>query len=893
MCNRMARFIFLVSCVLAFSSLSFAQTQDDLFNGDILHEIRIYIDPADWATFHATNFTCLDQDFRALEGEVISPLPRVECHFPIEFHWKFQGRDITGPQVSISSHGKGSRSNIKPSFTIDFARYESRNTFLGLRKIVLRANTQDASMMHERLAMTFFRRLGMPASREVHTRVFINDEYAGVYTITEAVDPVFVQSNFGESDGFLYSYEYAFPWVFNYLGPNSSKYSPLPFNPENNLLYREPAPLEAMVRAINDTPDAQFQAGVSQYVDLKAFLTEIAAENFVADQDSLLGDYLLNNFFLYRFMGKTVHTFIPWDKSNAFFGMDWPIFRNTQLNILSRRALAVPELMTFYRSVLARAVDTAGGPGGWLEQEIRKEYQQIQQAVYADNLKLCDHGASGNLRPCSNGEFEAEVAYLIAFARRRAIDVRNELTGGISQTDFAVTSQGGYTSTATASGSALKIGYARIQTNGGAATPSGLAIFSVRNGNMVVSETSVPASPLIQSGRIYAEVNGSVNTGLAIANPNAQAATVSFFFTDNTGRDFGQGSLTIPANGQIAQFLNGAPFNSGTLASGTFTFTSSVPVAAVALRGLTNERSDFLLTTLPVAPTTPQTGSLVFPHLADGGGWSTQVILLNPTDQTLSGSVQFVSQGVGSTVAGPLVVTTSEAGSDSAFNYSIPAHSAFRLRTTGGTSDVRSGSVRVVPTAGGSPSGVSILSFRNAGVTVSEAGVPAVGPAPVFRLYAEIGSSVQTGIAVSNSTPDTPAAVTLELINLDGSSTGFIGTLSVPPSGQTALFLNQVTGFAALPATFQGLLRISGSAGIAVVGLRGRYNERGDFLITTTPAVAENGPVPTTELVFPHIVEGGGYTTQFILFSGKPGQTASGTLRFLSQTGQPLMLSIR
>src|SRR5207237_7238456 len=133
----------------------------EFFNGDVIQEIRIYIDPADYETFHVTNFICQTQDLEALAGQVISPLPRVECHFPIEFHWIFNGRDITGPQVDISSHGKGSRSNIKPSFKIEFSRYESRNTFLGLRDLVLRADTQDASLMHESVAMTFFRCLGI------------------------------------------------------------------------------------------------------------------------------------------------------------------------------------------------------------------------------------------------------------------------------------------------------------------------------------------------------------------------------------------------------------------------------------------------------------------------------------------------------------------------------------------------------------------------------------------------------------------------------------------------------------------------------------------------------------------------------------------------------------
>jgi spore coat protein CotH len=171
--------------ILICSSHLFAQTQDDLFNGDVLHEIRLYIAPQDLDTFKQTNFECQDQELESLAGEIISPLPRVICWFSVEFHWKFNGQDITLPEVAIESHGKGSRSNIKPSFKIDFSRYESKLNFLGLTYLVLRANTQDPSQMHERVSMTFFRRLGIPAPREVHTRLFINDQYAGVYTIVE------------------------------------------------------------------------------------------------------------------------------------------------------------------------------------------------------------------------------------------------------------------------------------------------------------------------------------------------------------------------------------------------------------------------------------------------------------------------------------------------------------------------------------------------------------------------------------------------------------------------------------------------------------------------------------------------------------------------------------
>ena len=63
-------------------------------------------------------------------------------------------------------------------------------------------------------------------------------------------------------------------------------------------------------------------------------------------------------------------------------------------------------------------------------------------------------------------------------------------------------------------------------------------------------------------------------------------------------------------------------------------------------------------------------------------------------------------------------------------------------------------------------------------------------------------------------------------------------------------------------------------------------------VLATTPPVAEGNP-PSQELFFPHFADSGGYTTQFILFNGIVGRSVNGTLRFFSQSGQPLGLQLR
>jgi hypothetical protein len=93
-----------------------------------------------------------------------------------------------------------------------------------------------------------------------------------------------------------------------------------------------------------------------------------------------------------------------------------------------------------------------------------------------------------------------------------------------------------------------------------------------------------------------------------------------------------------------------------------------------------------------------------------------------------------------------------------------------------------------------------------------------------------------------------------------------------------------------IPDSFEGVVRIqtTSGAGIAVIGLRGEYNARNDFLITTSMPVNEATAASSSVTMFPHLAVGDGYETEFVLFSGSTGQTSAGQLDFFSQSGAPL-----
>jgi len=391
----------------------------------------------------------------------------------------------------------------------------------------------------------------------------------------------------------------------------------------------------------------------------------------------------------------------------------------------------------------------------------------------------------------------------------------------------------------------------------GGRSRAGLSLIALRQNNTLISEAGIPASVSAFRGRVDAEFSPTVRTGFAVANPNDTEATVSFFFTDQDGIDSGWGSFTLAPHGQMSKFLDENPFNSRNSA-GTFSFSSDIPVSGIALRGLVNERSEFLVTTLPIAnPDESSPATISFPHMADGGGWTTQFALVNPTEGTISGKVTYADQ--------------SGAPGES-FNYTIPARSSRRFKTQGSDAGARIGSAQVTPNgSGATPVGIAIFSYKKDGITVSEAGVPSLPAGKGFQLFVESSQDglIRSGIAVRNAS-SSAASVTLSLYGLDGSYTGLSGSVDLPAAGQRAFFLDELEGFKSLPRPFQGFVRIgSRDAEIAVAGLRGRTNERGDFLVTTTPPVSDETPL-VDKLVFPHVVHGEGYTTQFVVYGMGP-----------------------
>jgi hypothetical protein len=146
---------------------------------------------------------------------------------------------------------------------------------------------------------------------------------------------------------------------------------------------------------------------VEEYVDLQQFMTHVAIEVFLAENDGILGAEGMNNFYLYR-SGDKRHRFLPWDKDNSFLVVDYSIFQRADENVLFRRAFAFADLRELYFQVLESAARSAA-EDGWLEAEVERLAEQITATVEQDTRK-----------PFSTDAYFESVEFLKQFARQRS-----------------------------------------------------------------------------------------------------------------------------------------------------------------------------------------------------------------------------------------------------------------------------------------------------------------------------------------------------------------------------------------------------------------------------------------------------------------------------------------
>jgi spore coat protein CotH len=376
------------------AGLARGQSASDMF-AESMQRVDLFIHSADWSK--------LKQNFQTNE------------YYLADFRWN----GISHTNAGIRSRGLGSRSGVKPGLRVDFDRYTTGGEFLGLKSIILDNLTQDQSGIHETVSMKLLARMGVPAPRETHTRLYVNDEYVGLYALVESIDKNLLARVFGtigedtQNDGYLFEYNYLDDWRFTYPGADFEWYKAR-FDAkthENKSDADKYGPIETLVRLTNETPAASLPAAIGSLLDINAFIRFVAVQNFLAENDGFLGNWGVNNFYLYRLENRTEHVLIAWDDDNTFQGSDFAADERHTTNVLMRKLMEIPDYRALYYQILRETAESAGQDVNgisWLESEIRRQLDMIDAEMRSDPVK-----------PYTNDNFDNEANRMKQFASQR------------------------------------------------------------------------------------------------------------------------------------------------------------------------------------------------------------------------------------------------------------------------------------------------------------------------------------------------------------------------------------------------------------------------------------------------------------------------------------------
>lgn len=207
-----------------------------------------------------------------------------------------------------------------------------------------------------------------------------------------------------------------------------------------------------------------------------------------------------------------------------------------------------------------------------------------------------------------------------------------------------------------------------IQVGWGIVTPVAATTGSVTSG-LVVFETfglkrgdetaqaGVLPGDLTTNSILFVNANGSLsrNLGIGVVNVAATAATVTMTLRNDDGRVIGTPkSVTVAAGQQIAQFITDLFGDRPEVPrdlTGTVAVTSTTPVAMIGLRFRGANFSTIPVTNLSPSTAVPTrgagiggSGAVVIPHFAAGGGWATELVLVNTGTQPLTARADFFKQ---------------------------------------------------------------------------------------------------------------------------------------------------------------------------------------------------------------------------------------------------------
>ncbi|MBU2914254.1 CotH kinase family protein [Reichenbachiella agariperforans] len=234
--------------------------------------------------------------------------------------WYRVGVRFKGNSSLASSWASGI---LKLSFKLDFDEFEDdypqidNQRFYGFKKLSLKNNYNDDSMLREKVSSEVFRDAGLVVSHTAFYTVYVDHgdgpTYFGLYTLVEEVDDTVLDEQFSDNDGNLYKPD-GDAASFALGTYDEDEY--VKKTNEDDADFTDVGSLLTILHDATRTSDAAaWRADLEAVFDTDVFLKYLAVNTVIQNWDTY--GRMTHNYYLYNNPDTEKLTWIPWDNNEA------------------------------------------------------------------------------------------------------------------------------------------------------------------------------------------------------------------------------------------------------------------------------------------------------------------------------------------------------------------------------------------------------------------------------------------------------------------------------------------------------------------------------------------------------------------------------------------------
>ena len=329
--------------ILLFTGVQLVAQDYSIFDDSYLHEIRINSDEANF-------WELLDEEYQEF------------LDFGTEIPYHSVTVEVDGNIVENAGvRQKGYSSNFftnttKKPLKINFGIFVEDQEYDGVEKINLANGQGDPAIIKDKIAYDMFRHHGIPSPRVAHVKIYIQDEYWGIYAIIEQIDKKYLKRNFADNDGNLWkNKDYS---ELEWLGTNPLSYSG--FELQTNIEENDWTKFIDFIDFINNSSNVEFEDNIESIFDLDEYLRILAIDLLTNNWDSYIEHG--RNWYLYHEPKTDKMHWLPWDYNFAYdrrpngFG-DFNIILSDPNKILIHRIFQIPAFKTRYLSYMCEIME--------------------------------------------------------------------------------------------------------------------------------------------------------------------------------------------------------------------------------------------------------------------------------------------------------------------------------------------------------------------------------------------------------------------------------------------------------------------------------------------------------------------------------------------------------